>query len=1095
MNGGAIVQPPDDIFRYRVPEVKSEEGAERASMVVARLGVLSSLWNWMIESGENLPGSTEPLLRYNIWKGPLKGNRIQASSFQAAARARKKPDIQLFLKLLASTFERTHGAAAFQAAEAMLYSRPAPAPRSDVAPTFKDLRDRAVLLLMVHTGVRAKEVGSLKRRDIRPGDPPTLTIVGKGNKKRVIGVPRGSMVALAELTAKMRSMAEHQERWNYSTRAGRLLEPDAPLLPALSYWGANRGTPDKGLSRPGFALLLNRRAEAAGIERGTPEFARVHPHGLRALFVTHALETGTPIHRVQAIAGHAQIATTGRYAEERRPEHLIVDAFRGQSPMQAAEPRAPIAAPQPSPQVQQLTADSWDSEEEEIRAPAPPRPKTPEQIRPPVESIGQLSEEQEQQTLEELRQQQERFEVKPVLQVRQRPEQIPDIRPPTAGQMRSQVDKLAAKMAKWRSKPLTEREQKLLSKCAGIGEESMRNLCVIYSVHWGEKGNRQVLVSTGGGKASAAARRGEEDSPLGVFYSPNQGLEEFDEEDEEEEEDFSEEDLESYFDEETDEEELAAFQAGAQEDFVQVMREGSAQLFAESGTDRLNRIYSGKDSGLSWWTGTQGVLEPAMPVMSAAQVGNCTPEEESSVCAGLLKLWQEWFAESPTKAEALVQWIGEALDVAAQMEGEVARRDGSWVPADAPWPETRFQGTRRQPDPRTIFREHVDQEVVAWFKARAGSYRTSPGNPEGWRKKSEQPKVVGATAPSWYQDDDPIRSLPIEERRALLDWILALTGQMPVDTDRRFKTPDGSAASRAAVARFVNAMCQLDKTIAALRDEAKRQKSEGRKGAYFSLSPETVDKVPAQFRVYLQRGNEEVRAAMSEATGSRVIDFDGYQAIRARVRGKRAGDEKRQMLHRYYLGLVSKHFGPEAAKDPAIALVAKCGDVPLNGFKQLFRVRGETIMHEESFMRAFAREFGSHSECVARRIARQLWEIKQGRDTPKEAVTKPQHMVTLVEVMRLFKVPCSKAQAAELRGLRRWTDEPDAIYAEFAKVKMRSGAAKDALTEAEEQEAALADKFESSIKAAFVADVMGEYNENPRRLALPSPVQLSFALM
>jgi integrase/recombinase XerD len=41
---------------------------------------------------------------------------------------------------------------------------------------------------------------------------------------------------------------------------------------------------------------------------------RVHPHKFRATFCTHLLQRGVPIHEVQRLMGHRDIATTMRYA-------------------------------------------------------------------------------------------------------------------------------------------------------------------------------------------------------------------------------------------------------------------------------------------------------------------------------------------------------------------------------------------------------------------------------------------------------------------------------------------------------------------------------------------------------------------------------------------------------------------------------------------------------------------------------------------------------------------------------------------------------------------------------------------------------------
>jgi integrase len=1086
-NGGAIVQPPVEIFRYTVSTVSTAAGPERASTVMTRLSALGSLWSFMIRSGENAPGATEPLLRHNIWIDGVKQARAQAPSHQEANRQAKKPSLELFLRILATTYARTHGPAALQAAQAAFLGRPEVPGRRMMVPTFKDIRDRALLLFMAQTGARAREIGSLRRRDVA-GEPAVVTIVGKRGKKRVIMMPPAVLLTLRELSAKLRSMAAQQARYGGSGRADDLLGDSAPLFPAVA----------------GIALLLNRRAEAAGIDPGSPLFQKAHPHGLRALFITYALETGTPINRVQAIAGHASVATTGRYAEERKPEALIAEAFRGARA--AAVAPAPVVAPRAAAAAERVSAEAWRPKEEAIAPPAPPRPRQERvrrRIEPPAPPVA---------------------EPEPRLVPRREPRPEKPVAHPLAlagaPDAAAQVQSLAQQIARWRNKPITAREERTLEKCVGVADESLRNLCVIYDIHWGEVGNRQVVVERTGRK-----------------YKPNVDYEDVDEDDDEDE------DEEEYepFDYEAALEEVNTLGMAR---VTEIARAGSGQLFAEAGTEKLNRIYSGKNSGLSWWTGTQGRLKPDMPVMSPEQVGTCTELSQDVICVGLVKLWQSWFTQSPTKAEALVRWLGVALDTAAQLEAEVLRRGANWVPSDAPWPLTRFEkreGRADRPMPRMAFRQHLPGEIVAWFKARAWEYHVSPGSPEDWEKKTEQSKPRGQLPADWYVADDPVTSLPLDERRAMLDWVLALSGQLPVDREPRFGIEGrGYMASREEIARWLWALCQFDQSIDGLRDSE-------RFGPQYTASlfqRKSVDEMPTAVRLTFMELQEQARDAMRDATAGRVSDFDAYSLIKKRVKGGKsiAAEAKQQERERkrvqvageervrigpelwaeaeaeeeaaaeeeavtkarfipnaprstWMLEMARQYFGDGAAADPALKLVAKCGVVPLATFQDLFRVSGGTISHTLDFKRAFAEQFGSHSECVARRIARQLWEIKQGRAAPKEAVTKPQHMVTLVQVMRTFKVPCTPGQAHELRQLAPWLDRPEGIYQQYAKVRTAPGAERDELSEAQLQERELAEQYEEAIAGAMRAEHFQTFEKNPRQVALPTPVHLMLALV
>ena len=144
-------------------------------------------------------------------------------------------------------------------------------------------RDRAMLELLYASGLRVSElVGlSLSAVDAQLG---IVRVRGKGGKERVVPVGERAQDALATYLRAGRGvvLGAKQSRDLFVTPRGRRM------------------------TRQGFWKLLGRYARAAGL----PD---VHPHTLRHSFATHLLERGADLRAVQAMLGHADIATTQIY--------------------------------------------------------------------------------------------------------------------------------------------------------------------------------------------------------------------------------------------------------------------------------------------------------------------------------------------------------------------------------------------------------------------------------------------------------------------------------------------------------------------------------------------------------------------------------------------------------------------------------------------------------------------------------------------------------------------------------------------------------------------------------------------------------------
>ncbi len=150
--------------------------------------------------------------------------------------------------------------------------------RQEVAPGPMTDRLAALLELLYGSGLRATELVSLPRRAVRHGQP-FLVLAGKGGKERLVPLSARTLKAVARHAANV-------------TADARYLFPSGK----------------KHLSR----VRLFQLVRALGAEAGIPP-ERISPHVLRHAFATHLLEGGADLRAVQAMLGHADIATTEIY--------------------------------------------------------------------------------------------------------------------------------------------------------------------------------------------------------------------------------------------------------------------------------------------------------------------------------------------------------------------------------------------------------------------------------------------------------------------------------------------------------------------------------------------------------------------------------------------------------------------------------------------------------------------------------------------------------------------------------------------------------------------------------------------------------------
>jgi integrase/recombinase XerD len=167
------------------------------------------------------------------------------------------------------------------------------------------LRDRAMLEVLYATGLRVSELVSLTLNAVRL-DAGYLVARGKGNKERMVPLGRRAVAACQAWLARGR----------------------APLLRGRTSAALFVGPRGRALTRQGVWKLLRRHALAAGIRKP------LSPHKLRHSFATHLVERGADLRSVQAMLGHADLATTQIYT------HL--DSRRLRAVYDRAHPRSRV---------------------------------------------------------------------------------------------------------------------------------------------------------------------------------------------------------------------------------------------------------------------------------------------------------------------------------------------------------------------------------------------------------------------------------------------------------------------------------------------------------------------------------------------------------------------------------------------------------------------------------------------------------------------------------------------------------------------------------------------------------------------------------
>jgi integrase/recombinase XerD len=179
--------------------------------------------------------------------------------------------------------------------------------------TRSGLRDRAALELFYSSGLRRQELASLTLLDLDLDSGVVFVRLGKGGKSRYVPVGRRAIHWLRRYLQEVRPL---------------LVTSEASETVFLS----DSGQP---YVRHRLSDLVRRRMTRAGLtQRGAC-------HLLRHAMATHMLHNGADVRHLQAILGHADLATTARYTQVSIRDLQRVHARTHPSEMTVVRSRAP----------------------------------------------------------------------------------------------------------------------------------------------------------------------------------------------------------------------------------------------------------------------------------------------------------------------------------------------------------------------------------------------------------------------------------------------------------------------------------------------------------------------------------------------------------------------------------------------------------------------------------------------------------------------------------------------------------------------------------------------------------------------------------
>ena len=225
--------------------------------------------------------------------------------------------------------------------------------KDEVAAVLSELQGETALVarLLYGTGMRLMEGLRLRIKDVDFDRHAIVVREAKGNKDRVVMLPRSLAPALRE------QLLHARAQWDADRRAGRggvevphALEAKYPQMGSRWAWFWLFPAPGYSVDpRTGEERRhhLHHDRIQRGLKRAVARTGIVKPvsvHTLRHSFATHLLQAGTDIRTVQELLGHSDVSTTMIYT------HVLKVAAGGtSSPLDALLPQPPTARePEPA---------------------------------------------------------------------------------------------------------------------------------------------------------------------------------------------------------------------------------------------------------------------------------------------------------------------------------------------------------------------------------------------------------------------------------------------------------------------------------------------------------------------------------------------------------------------------------------------------------------------------------------------------------------------------------------------------------------------------------------------------------------------------